>query len=246
MYRKKLNNKLKKKIITLALVAARAGSKGFKNKNLIKLNNNSIVKLAVNIGLDLKEINHVALSSDSQKILSLSKEHEKLIKIKRPISLAKDKTPMLPVMQNTIKYVENILKKKISFLIILDPTSPLRIKKDIKDSIKFFKRKKLDLLVSANNAEHNPYFSILEKRKNSNYYSLSKGNNLNIGSRQKAKKVFNINTIVWIYSRRAIMNLKKRIPLKTDIFLTPSFRSLEINTKEDWIKIKDYINKRKN
>jgi len=237
---------LKKKIITLALIAARAGSKGLKNKNLIKLKNNSIVKLAVNIGLDLKEINHVALSSDSKKILNLSKENKKLIKIKRPASLAKDKTPMLPVMQNTIEYVEDFLKKKISFLIILDPTSPLRTKKDIKDAIKFFKRKKLDLLVSTNNAEHNPYFSILEKKKNSNYYSLSKGNNLNIGSRQKAKKVFNINTIVWIYSRRAIMNIKKRIPLKTDIILTSPSRSLEINTKDDWIKIRDYINKRKN
>ena len=237
---------MKKKIITLALVAARAGSKGLKNKNHIKLKNQPIVKLAVNIGLDLKEINHVALSSDSQKILNLSKENQKLTKIKRRASLSKDRTPMLPVMQNTIEYVEDILKQKISFLVILDPTSPLRKKNDIKDAIKLFKRKKLDLLVSANNAEHNPYFSILEKRNNSNYYSLSKGNNLNIGSRQKAKKVFNINTMVWIYSRRAIMSLKKRIPFKTDIILTPSSRSLEINTKEDWIKIKDYINKRKN
>ena len=72
---------MKKKII-LALVAARAGSKGLKNKNLIKIKNHSIVKLAVNIGLDLKEINHVALTSDSQKILNLSKENQKLTKIK--------------------------------------------------------------------------------------------------------------------------------------------------------------------
>ena len=94
---------MKKKIITLALIAARAGSKGLKNKNLIKLKNNSIVKLAVNIGLDLKEINHVALSSDSKKILNLSKENKKLIKIKRPASLEKEKTPMQQVMKNTIE-----------------------------------------------------------------------------------------------------------------------------------------------
>ena len=235
---------MKKEKITLALIAARAGSKGFKNKNLIKLKNKSIVKLAVNIGLGLTEINHVVLSSDSQKILNLSKENKKLIKIKRSKNLAKDKTPMLPVMQNSIEYVEKYLKKKVSFLVILDPTSPLRTKKDVKEAIKIFKRKKLDLLVSVNNAEHNPYFSILEKNNN-NYYSLSKGNNLNIGSRQKAKKVFNINTMVWIYSRKAIVNIKKRIPFKTDIILTSLDRSLEINSKDDWIKIKDYFNKSK-
>ena len=100
---------MKKEKITLALIAARAGSKGFKNKNLIKLKNKSIVKLAVNIGLGLTEINHVVLSSDSQKILNLSKENKKLIKIKRSKNLAKDKTPMLPVMQNSIEYVEKYL-----------------------------------------------------------------------------------------------------------------------------------------
>ena len=128
---------MKKKII-LALVAARAGSKGLKNKNLIKIKNHSIVKLAVNIGLDLKEINHVASNIWFSKILNLSKENQKLTKIKRRASLSRDNTPMLPVMQNTIEYIEDILKQKISFLVILDPTSPLRTKNDIKKCDKIF------------------------------------------------------------------------------------------------------------
>ena len=49
-----------------------------------------------------------------------------------------------------------------------------------------------------------------------------------------------------VISLKKYIPLKKRIPFKTDIILTPTSRSLEINTKEDWIKIKDYINKRKN
>ena len=48
---------------------------------------------------------------------------------------------MLPVMQNTIEYIEDILKQKISFLVILDPTSPLRTKNDIKNAIKFLKER---------------------------------------------------------------------------------------------------------
>ena len=67
-----------------------------------------------------------------------------------------------------------------------------RLKNDVTEAIKILK-KSLDLLVSTHEAEHNPYFSILEKQGR---HSLSKGINLNIGSRQGAKKVYNINTVV--------------------------------------------------
>ena len=66
-------------------------------------------------------------------------------------------------MEDTINFVEKKIKKKVSYLVVLDPTSPFRLKKDIIKAIKIFKKKKLDLLVSVHEAEHNPYFSILEK-----------------------------------------------------------------------------------
>tara|TARA_B100000902_G_C27301227_1_gene912916 strand:+ start:1595 stop:2299 length:705 start_codon:yes stop_codon:yes gene_type:complete len=229
--------KLKKNIV--ALIAARKNSKGIKNKNLLKINNQSIVKKAVQIGLKIRSIDHLILSSDSQDILDLVKNNKKILKIKRKSKLARDNTPMLPVIQDAIKIFEKVSKKKISYIILLDPTSPFRLKKDIDRAIKIIKKKKLDLIVSVNEPEHNPYFSIMEKK--GYYYSLSKGTNLNVGSRQEAKKVFNINTVVWIYSRRAIMQIKKRIPYKTDIIIIDEERSIEINTKKDLLKIKNFL-----
>ena len=99
----------------------------------------------------------------------------------------------------------------------------------------------MDLLVSTHEAEYNPYFSILEKY--GKLYSLSKGLNLNIGSRQTAKKVYNINTVVWIYSRRAIISEFRRIPKKTSIMNIPLDRTLEINSKKDLIEIKKILKK---
>ena len=89
---------------------------------------------------------------------------------------------MLPVMQNTIKYVENILKN-----IIFNYSRPhisLRIKKDIKDPIKFFKRK--TRFISIKIMLNITHILVFWKKENSNYY-LSKGNNLNI-DHFKAKK----------------------------------------------------------
>ncbi len=102
--------KLKKNIV--ALIAARKNSKGIKNKNLLKINNQSIVKKAVQIGLKIRSIDHLILSSDSQDILDLVKNNKKILKIKRKSKLARDNTPMLPVIQDAIKIFEKVSKKK--------------------------------------------------------------------------------------------------------------------------------------
>jgi len=222
-----------KKKINLALVAARKNSKGVKNKNLLKMKNRTITNIAVEIALKSKKINNVVLSSDGQEILDSVPNKKKLFKLKRQKSLAQDKTPMLPVMRDAINYFEKKIKNKfeVKNLIIIDPTSPLRSLNDINSSITLFENKKPDLLISVHKAKHNPYFSILEKR--GKFYNLSKSFNKNPGSRQEVPEVFEINTIVWIYSRKAIFKIKKRIPKKTIIFLTPIERSIDIDNQND-------------
>ena len=233
-----------KKKINLALIAARKNSKGVKNKNLLKIKKKTITKIAVKLALKSKKISFVILSSDGQKILDSVKDEKKLLKIKRRKNLAKDTTPMLPVMKDAIEYFEkkNRYKYMVKNLIIFDPTSPLRTLKDINSSIKLFEKKKPDLLVSAHKAQHNPYFSILEKK--GRFYNLSKSSYKNLGSRQEAPEVYEINTLVWIYSRKAILKIKKRIPNKTIIFLTPVERSIDIDNYND-IKLIKYRLKRK-
>ena len=155
-----------KKEINLALIAAREGSKGVKNKNLLNIKNKPITKIAVDIATKLKKIDNVILSSDSKKILNTVPNCEKLIKLKRKKKLSQDSTPMMPVMQDAIKNFEKFFKYKyqVKNLVIIDPTSPLRNSSDINKAIALFKKKKPDLLVSVHEAQHNPYFSIVEKK----------------------------------------------------------------------------------
>ena len=231
----------KQKRITLGLVAARKNSIGVKNKNLIKIRNQEITKTALKLALNCSVIDHVILSTDSNKILNLIKNNKKLIKLKRKKSLAKNNTPMLPVIKNSITYFERLKNIKISKLIIFDPTSPLRTMNDMKTAIKIFDKRKPDLLLSAHESGHNPYFSMLEKK--GKYFKLSKNSNDNPGSRQQVSKVYDVNTIVWIYSRKAIFTEKRRIPKKTLIFETPVNRSIDIDTKDDINKINFYLKK---
>jgi len=231
----------KNKGITLGLIAARKGSVGLKKKNLIKIQNQTITKTALKLAIKCSAIDNVILSTDSNKILNLIKKNKKLIKLKRKKSLSKNNTPMLPVIKNAVAFYEKIKKKKISKLVIFDPTSPLRTMEDIQRAIKIFNKKKPNLLLSVHKAQHNPYFSIVEKKEK--YYRLCKNPEKNPGTRQEVSKVYEINTIVWIYSRHAIFSEKKRIPKKTLIFKTPVKRSIDIDTSDDIDRIYYYLNK---
>ena len=232
---------MKNKEITLGLIAARKGSVSVKKKNLLKIKNQEITKIALKLAIKCPIIDSVILSTDSNKILNLIKKNKKLIKLKRNKSLAKNNTPMLPVMKNAITFFEKIKKKKISKLVIFDPTSPLRSMEDIQNAIKNFNKEKPDLLLSVHEAQHNPYFSMVEKK--GKYFKLCKNPEKNPGTRQLVPLVYEINTIVWIYSRKAIFLENRRIPKKTLIFKTPIKRSIDIDTNDDIDRIYYYLNK---
>lgn len=234
-----MKNKKKPSSVDIALVPARLGSKGIKRKNFIKFKNDYIVNKAVKIGINIKSIYKTILSSDSPNILDLTKNNKKVFKILRSKHISEDSTPMLPVMKDAIIKFEKSDNIKVKNLILLDPTSIYRKKKNITDAIKIFKKKKPDLLISVFLSQHDPYFSILEKR--GKYYSMCKSSTKIIGSRQKSKPVYNISTVVWIYSRKSVMREKKRIPKKTLIFQLTQDESLELNTIDDINKVKKFI-----
>ena len=236
-------NKSKNDKITLGLVAARKGSQGLKGKNLIKIQNQVITKTALKLALKCNFVDAVILSSDSEKILKLIKDNKKLIKLKRNKNLSKNSTPMLPVIKDAVNFFEKKIDKKVSKIIIFDPTTPLRNIGDVQKANRIFIKKKPDLLLSVHGAQHNPYFSMVEKEKK--YFQLSKNPNKNPGARQQVPKVYEINTVVWIYSKNAIFHENRRIPKKTIIFKTPVERSIDINTKDDISRIYYYLKKKK-
>ena len=63
-----------KKFSFLSLIIARKGSKGLKNKNIISLNNKPLVQWTIEASKKSKIIDHTLISTDSNRIISLSKK----------------------------------------------------------------------------------------------------------------------------------------------------------------------------
>lgn len=148
---------MKKKYKIVAVVSARAGSKGIPNKNIKLLNGKPLILHSLKSLLKVKEIDRVVLSSDSEKILNVAKKFSKKIQlIKRPKHLAVDKTPLTSV----VKYTAIELAKNgyvADFVLQIAPTCPFIKINTVKHIIKLLKKGN-ECVVTLKKIEHeHPY-----------------------------------------------------------------------------------------
>ncbi len=95
-----------------AIILARKGSKGLKNKNIRRLRNKELIFWPINAAIKSKYIDDVFVSTDCPKILKISKNYGAQVPFLRPKKLAQDKSKSF----DAIKHWLNFLKKKKNFL----------------------------------------------------------------------------------------------------------------------------------
>ena len=146
---------------------------------------------------------------------------------------------MLPVMQHAIETAETVYKEKVNILILLDPTSPLRKVKDIEQALSIFnKDKTCQAVISGCEAHRSPSFNMV--RLEDDFVQILIRSDKDIGCRQDCPPVFDLDSTVWMYSREAIMDMGKRIPPCTRLYIVPEERSSHIDTELDF-KIVEFL-----
>ena len=136
----------------IALIPARGGSKGIKNKNLKKVGRLNLVERAIEVAKKTKIFQKIILSSDKKNILKYADKY-KILKHDRPKQFAKDESNI----SQTILDIKKKYNFKNTYLFILEPTSPLRTSNQIKDSYKLIKKKRLDSFCTFTEAMVSPY-----------------------------------------------------------------------------------------
>ena len=125
----------------VALVPARGGSKGIPGKNLRMAGGKSLVRRAVESGLESRRVSRVLLSTDSETIAEEGRNAGAEVPFLRPEELAKDDTPSFAVVVHALEWLERNEGRLPDILVLLQPTAPLRQARHIDEA--------LDLLVSS-------------------------------------------------------------------------------------------------
>lgn len=117
----------------IAVIPARKGSQGLKNKNLLKIDNKTLIERTINFAIESKMFSRIILTTDYDNINNNNIEFRK-----RPKELSKENTAMVEVIKDVI---DNCNISKEDNIILLQPTSPFRNKKDLKkviEQLRFF------------------------------------------------------------------------------------------------------------
>ncbi len=129
----------------LGIITARGGSKGIPKKNLLRVGGHSLLEYTVRTA-NKSKLSRIILSTDDPEIASHGKSLGVDVPFMRPLALAGDNTPTLPVLQDVVHRLE-LLDEHYDAIFTLQPTNPLRIASDIDGAIALMQRTNCDSVI---------------------------------------------------------------------------------------------------
>lgn len=140
----------------IGLVPARGGSKGITNKNLTTLCSKPLIEYTFSAAKESKLLSRIILSTDDKLIAEFGIDNGIEVPFLRPAELAQDNSSMIDVAIHFLDYLKNSEGKVPEYLMILQPTSPLRTAKHIDEACKLLEvRSDTDTVVSVCEVPHN-------------------------------------------------------------------------------------------
>lgn len=120
----------------LALIAARAGSKGLPGKNTRPLAGKPLVVWSIEAALESPAVDQLLVTSDDPAVLSMAAEHGAQL-VDRPLHLSTDDASIIDVVMHALDQAPDLPSDTL--LVLLQPTSPLRTAGHITAAVQAFR-----------------------------------------------------------------------------------------------------------
>ncbi len=205
----------------LAIITARKNSKRLKNKNKKILGNKPLVSWTIDFAKKLKVFKHILITTDDKDIYDLAKKKKILAPWLRPKKIALDYTSSYSTVIHSLKWYENEISN-VDCICLLQPTSPFRLRKNLLQAIKIFKKTK------------NSVISVMLKKV--------KKNKLNKKEKNKFQNIFIPSGSFFLISPKELRKYKNFINEKNNLYLINNFKeNIDINTINDWKNAKRHV-----
>ena len=212
---------------SFAIILARGGSKGIKNKNLINVAGKPLIEWTIEHSIKCKYIKDVFVSSDSKEILDFS-QSKGANSILRPSVLSQDDSSSEDAWAHALEYIENKKGYLLDFIVAPQVTSPLRGLNDFSYALEKMKDEKLDSLLSVNELRD---FFIWRKQDSkfiSDNYDFK-----NRSRRQLINTKYHENGSFYIFKPEVLKQYKNRLGGKIGYYLMEEYKSFQIDEIED-------------
>lgn len=218
----------------LGVIPARGGSKEIKNKNLLKLNNKTLIEIAIKNSNKSKLINKLIFSSNSNKLIKEAKKFKIDIPFIRPEKLATDTASSFSVLKHAVNFFEKKYNWVADIVVLLQPTTPFRTGKIIDQTINILiKNNNIDAAMTIRKPDYPPHWMI--QREGRKLKSLIKNGNRFL-SRQKTPIVFQPAGSVYAIRKKFLFTIKNLLPQGKTLGIEVTKKdSINIDSKVDYI-----------
>jgi CMP-N-acetylneuraminic acid synthetase len=202
-------------------------------KNIRELGGVPLIGHTIESARGTTRIDRIVVSTEDEEIASVARSLGAEVPFMRPESLARDETPMLPVLVHAI---ESVIAAGWSpdAICLLQPTFPFRRPEDIDACIDALEARKADCVISVHRVPHqfNPHWVYLERPDGS--LRLATGESQPIARRQDLPDAFYRSGAVYVSRTRSIMEQGSLYGDRVVGYETASSGSCNIDTMEDW------------
>jgi len=221
----------------LFTICGRAGSKGFKNKNLkemrgVPLAYYSLAAIKGYMDKNPGDEVTVALNTDSEPLVALI-EKQTMVPVKyveRKSELAGDVVPKVEVIKDTFFTCDD---GAFDVIIDLDITSPMRRVEDIENIISEYNKGIYDLVFSVVEARRSPYFNMVEKKEDGFFRKICAAG---YTARQQAPVSYEMNASIYAYAPAFLRGeiTKTIIDYNCGVSVMDDYLVLDIDSEEDF------------
>lgn len=226
------------------LIPARGGSKGVVKKNIRLLSGNPLINYTIGAAFQSTNLDSFLVSTDSEEIRDVALSAGAPVPFLRPDKFATDEASMVGTVKHALSWYENETGMRVDYIVLLQPTTPLRGADDIDRAIDLMKNSENNVsLISCYDASH-VHPTIMYTYNGETLKPYKKQHTFQ--RRQEFDKVFVRNGAIYIIERDYFLKNNKMVNDKPLLYLMSRERSINIDEEFDLVLAEfllDYLSK---
>tara|TARA_B100000524_G_C23546591_1_gene333226 strand:+ start:77 stop:778 length:702 start_codon:yes stop_codon:yes gene_type:complete len=224
----------------LAVVPARGGSKGIPLKNLKEINGSSLIEIVAKLIKEIPIIDRSIVSTDNQSIKNEANKYGLDSPFTRSKELSGDLIGDHSVLKDALLKIEEIDQTTYDIIVMLQPTSPLRLESDVTGAIKKLVKGGYESVwtVSKTDLKFHPDKQLIIKNGNLKFFNE---NGKNIIARQQLKDTYHRNGVAYVVTRKCLLNELNLLGQECAAFIIDK-ENISIDTLDDIEKISKIMN----
>jgi CMP-N,N'-diacetyllegionaminic acid synthase len=217
--------------VVLGLIPARGGSQGLPGKNLIPLLGRPLIEWTLTSVFQATRVTRAIVSTDHPGIRDTARAAGAEVPFLRPSHLAGDTTPMRVVIDHVLEWVATQDSFAPDYIVLLQPTSPLRTAMDIDEAIALAIDTRADAVVAVRPARDHP--ALLKRQDGAGRLTQALGGDWRVDRRQDMESLYVPNGAIYVATVPFLLTGKDWYDGTTIGYVMPEERSVDIDTPWD-------------